>query len=197
MTEWNERCLETLVLNMKLQQVSGQTEAPIHLMEYGPGRPEPLLAKIVRCDAAAWAALGYDETDRVSLVRHLGSLGCRTEWAIYRAAQHQSPLSLALTKALIGAGCDPAVRDGYGSSWDALVWLAAGGQPADPQVTDLFLSAGCSETLDDSLLQFQPFERADRISLRFKELLQEHAQWKLNRLDRECDSSFCDLNWGQ
>ena len=200
MTKWNEQRLEELVRKMGLERASGQGEVPIHLSLYGPSwNPEPLLARVMRLNATEWSALGYDETDRVSGTRYLGSLGCRTgdvllvaaryqqplslelakllidagafdEWALWEATRHQQPLtpelakllidagvhdkdalwsaakyqqplSFELAKLLIDAGCDPVVQDNDG--WDALVCLAYGGHPADPQVTDLFLSAGC------------------------------------------------------
>ena len=80
MTEWNERHLKELVRKMGLRRTQGQGGTPIHLSLYGPSwNSEPLLAKIMRLDAASWAVLGYDETDRVSGVQYLGSLGCRAD----------------------------------------------------------------------------------------------------------------------
>ena len=73
MIEWNEQRLKELVRKMGLELAPEQGEVPIHLSLYGPSYDsEPLLMMIMTLDAAAWAALGYDETDRVSGVRYLG-----------------------------------------------------------------------------------------------------------------------------
>ena len=79
MIEWNEQRLEELVRKMGVQRTPGQEKAPIQLSLYrSPFGPEPLLTKIMRLDAKEWRALGYDETERVSVTQYLGSLGCRT-----------------------------------------------------------------------------------------------------------------------
>ena len=255
MTEWDKQRLEELVRKMKLQRALGQGKSPIHLTLYGclPYTPAPLLTQIMRLDANAWVALGYDETDRVSVVRYLGSLKCRTDYALttalqyqhpltlelaetlidaggidkyalvlavryqqpptldlmkllidsgcdpsvqdlygrdvlWAAAQYQQPLTLELTKALTSTGRDPAAQDGCG--WDALVWLACGGHPVDPQVTDLFLSAGCRTDLNECTWI------EDEHRLRFDRILKEHAEWKLGR---ECvaTSTSYGPDWGR
>ena len=200
MIEWNEQNLKDLARKMGLRRVRGQGKAPIHLSLYGPSLDsEPLLTKIMRLDADQWAALGYDETDRVSATRYLGSLKCRMDRALSWAAEYQQPLTLELAKALldagafgkdtlraavygqhsltpelakllIDAGCDPTAKDWHGR--DTLVCLAYGGQPADPQVTDLFLSAGCRTNLDGCEAI------SDRARLRFDQILKEHTEWK-------------------
>ena len=48
-----------------------------------------------------WRALGYIEIDWVSLVRYLGSLGCRTDWALWYAAFYQQSLTLELAGVLM------------------------------------------------------------------------------------------------
>ena len=284
MIEWNEQRLEELVRKMGLKRVPGQGKTPIHLSLYNPHwNPEPLLTKIMCLDASKWTALGYDETDRVSVVRHLGSLGCRTDdaWsaaarnqqpltlelakalldagtfdkealsyavcyqrplpldlakllidagafnkdalqaaaesqrpltlelakllidagafnkdALWRAARYQQPLALELAKLLIDAGCNPAEQeDGWCKGWDALVWLAVDDHPVDPQVTDLFLSAGCRRDLDGCRYI------DDRCRSSFDQILKEHAQWKesLNRMSAEnspTDTSY-GPDWGR
>ena len=261
MIEWNKQSLKDLVQKMKLRRAPGQEKAPIHLNLYcGNRHSHPFLTQVMMCSTNRWQTLGYDETDRVSLVRYLGNLGCRTEgalsWAaILRepltmelaktlvdigasdegalahaaccqhltlelaqllidvrasskntpvpvvcrqslpltvgvskllvdaedydksalavAAYHQQPLSFEPAKILMSAGCNPAAQDKNG--WDALVCLAGGGHPADPQVTDLFLSAGCRTDLDGCTGVF------DRHRLRFDRILKEHAEWKTQR----------------
>ena len=203
MIEWNKQNLRDLVRKMELRRVRGQGKAPIHLSLYrAPVGPEPLLAKIMRLDAGKWVALGYDETDRVSLVQYLGSPGCRADgaWlaaamfqhplslelakllidagafdkdALSRAAYSQRPLTLELAKLLIDAGYDPTYRDQFG--WDTLVYLAAGHDLVTPQMTDLLLSAGCRTNLDGC------WGVIDEYDLRFDQLLKEHAQWKESR----------------
>ena len=189
MTEWNEQRLKELVRKMGLRRTQGQGGTPIHLSLYGPSwNSEPLLAKIMRLDANEWSALGYAETDRVSVVRYLGSLGCRTDKVLWTAAYYQRPLTLELAKLLIDAGCDPAAQDGDG--WDALVHLAWGGHPVDPQVTDLFLATGCRTDLGGRK------NLSDKFRLRFDQILKEHAAWKLSR---ECGptASPCGFDWGR
>ena len=312
MIEWNEHRLEELVRKMGLERMSGE-KTPIHLSLYGtPGGSKPLLTKIMRLDASKWTALGYDETDRVSVVQYLSSLGCRTDgaWsvavrnqqpltlelakalldagtfdkealsyaacyqrplpldlakllidagafnkdalqaaaesqqpltlelakllidagafnksalrtaaeyqqpltlelakllidagafdkdALWRAARYQQPLALELAKLLIDAGCNPAEQeDGWCKGWDALVWLAVDDHPVDPQVTDLFLSAGCRRDLDGCRYI------DDRCRSSFDQILKEHAQWKesLNRMSAEnspTDTSY-GPDWGR
>ena len=82
MIEWNEEHLKELVRKMGLKRASGQEEAPIHLSLYvvphiTSVHHEPFLAQIMRLDVKKWQALGYDETERVSVTQYLGSLGCR------------------------------------------------------------------------------------------------------------------------
>ena len=278
MTEWNERQLEELVRKMGLERTPGQEKPPIHLSLYGPfWKPEPLLTKIMQLGAGWWTAMGYDETDRVSVVRYLRSLGCLTKGALWtaaifqrpltlelakllvdagadgnvllcaihhqqplpldlakllidagarhadalsdaaeyqrpltlelaktlidaggfkksvlwRAAEYQQPLTLDLAKLLVDAGCDPAGQDRNG--WNALVHLAAGGHPADPQVTDLFLSVGCRTDLDGCK------RIGDMMKSRFGRILEEHAQWKesLQHIAEEngVAASACNLDW--
>ena len=206
-------------------------------------------------DASKWTALGYDETDRVSVTRYLGSLKCRTDVALSWAARNQQPLTLELAKALLDAGafgkealttavqcqrpltlelakllidagafnkdalsiaasfqiplpldlakllvdagafcedalsaaaefqrplifepadlfvgCNPTAQDDDGWGWDALVSLAYNGRPVDPQVTDLFLSAGCRTDLDGCE------DISDGHYLRFGQILKEHTE---------------------
>ena len=223
MIEWNEQNLKDLARKMGLRRVRGQGKAPIHLSLYrAPFGPEPLLAKIMRLDADQWAALGYDETDRVSLVQYLGSLGCRADgaWlaaamfqhplplelakllidagafdkdALSRAAYWQHPLTLEMARFLIDVGCDPVAQNSGG--WDTLVWLVHGGHPVAPQVTELFLSAGCRTSLDGCgwLL--------DKHRLRFDQILAKHAQWKenLSRMSTEnlLTGTFYGPDWGR
>ena len=205
---------------MGLRRTRGQGESPIHLSLYNSPYADayPLLMQKMRLDAAAWAALGYTETDRVSATRYLGSLGCRTDDALLVAAKHQQPLtfelakllidagafdkgalsvaaihqrplSLELAKLLIDTGCDPAAQDGDGwrNGWDVLVFLADGGHPVDPQVTDLFLSAGCRTNLDGC----ECIEDEQR--LRFDQILKEHTQWKEKQDRLLAENSPVDL----
>ena len=189
MIAWNEQRLKELVRKMGLRRTQGQGRTPIHLSLYGPsGSSESLLTKIMRLDAAVWSALGYDESDWVSVVRYLGILECRTDGAWLAAAMFQHPLSLELAKLLIDAGCDPTVQSYFG--WDALVCLARGGHLVDPQVTDLFLSAGCRTDLDG----------CDGISgehcLRFDQILKERAQWKEKQDCLLAENSPADTSYG-
>ena len=189
MIEWNEQRLEELVRKMGLKRVPGQGKTPIHLSLYDPSwNSDPLLTKIMWLDAREWQALGYDETDRVSVTRYLGSLGCRTDDALSEAARCQQPLTLELAKLLIDTGCDPAVQDHNG--WDALVSLAYGGHPVDPQVTDLFLSAGCRTDLKGCDRIF------DRTRLRLDQILKEHAQWKEKQDCLLAENSPADAFYG-
>ena len=110
MIEWNEERLEELVRKMGLGRAPGQEKVPIHQSLFVPGFPLPLLTQIMTLNAAAWTALGCDETDRVSAVRYLDSLKCRTDDALWVAAKYQRPLTLELAKALIDAGCDPSAQ---------------------------------------------------------------------------------------
>ena len=65
-------------------------------------------------------------------------------------------------------------KAGWGlAGWDALVYLAVDGHSADPQVTDLFLSAGCRTNLDGCEAI------SDGIRSRFDQILKE--QWKEKR----------------
>ena len=286
MIEWNERRLKELVSRMSLKRVSGQGESPIHLSLYGlPYDPQPFLTQVMQLDVKKWRALGYTETDRVSLVQYLGSLGCLTEGALYHAAIHQQPLTLelakflvdagsrdkdsllyaaiyqhplplelakllidagafdkgvlryaaqsqqpltselakllidagafdndddalsriisfqrpvvfGLAKLLIHAGYDPTAQNGLG--WDALVQLASydhGGHPVDPQVTELFLSAGCRTDLDGC--RFVDEEHR----LRFDQILKKHAEWEEKRARIVAENSptgtFYGPDWGR
>ena len=276
MTRWNEERLKELVRRMGLRRTPGQGETPIHLSLYGPSLDsEPLLTKIMCLDASKWTALGYDETDRVSVTQYLGSLGCRADEALSYAAlwqepltlelakllidagacdksalsraalgqssltfelakllidagafnekalseaagwQHpltlelakllidagafdkealriaarcQHPLTLGLAKLLINAGCDPTAQDN--GRRDALVFLAWGDHPVDPQVTDLFLSAGCRTNLDGCK------NISDGTRLRFDQILKEHAMWKENRDRIAAESMRADPTYG-
>ena len=212
---WNEQQLKELVRRMKLQLTPGQGESPIHLSLYDGFAP--LLTHIMRLNVMKWSALGYDEIDRVSVVRYLGSLGCQAGGAFYHAAiyqhpltlelakllinsgafddealsyaaEYQQPLTFELAKLLISAGCDPTAQDDDGR--DALVFLAIGGHLADPQVTNLFLSAGCRTNLDG----------CDRISgehcLRFDQILKERAQWKEKQDCLLAENSPADTSYG-
>ena len=87
MVEWNEQRLKELVRKMGLRRTGEQRKTPIHLSLYNsPFGPKSLLANIMELDtdrwSTRWSALGYTETDRVSVTRYLGSLGCRTEKAL-------------------------------------------------------------------------------------------------------------------
>ena len=107
------------------------------------------------------------------------------------AAGLQLPMTLTLADLLIKF--DPATRDANG--WDALVWLTYGSCLADPQATDLFLSAGCRTDLDgcDGI--------SDEHRLRFNQILKEHAQWKekLGRISAENSptGTFYGPDWGR
>ena len=215
---WDEGSLGTLVeqLGLKLYPVQPEVELPIFAKLYGD-LGEPFLNCLMQTDR--WAALGYSETDRVSLVQYLGSLGCRTDGVSVLAARYQHPLTLELAKALIDAeildvrtlfaaarwqnpltselakllidaGCDPAAQDDIG--WDALVCLADGGHPVDPQVTDLFLSAGCRTDLDGDGGFF-----LDEHSARLDRILKEHAQWQesLSRMSAENSAANLAVDW--
>ena len=188
MVEWNERRLEELVRKMELRWTSGHGEASIYLSLYrSPFGPEPLLTKIMRLDAKEWRALGYDETERVSVTQYLGSLGCRTDRALWAAVQHQRR-DFELAKLLVDAGCDPAVQSNDG--WDALVCLAWDSRPVNPQVTDLFLSAGCRTNLDGCKCI------SDEHRLRFDRILKEHAGWKEKRIRLLTENSPTDTSYG-
>ena len=243
MTEWNEERLEELVRKMGLKRVPGQGKIPIHLSLYESGY-KPLLAQIMLLDAKKWQTLGYDETDRVSVVRYLGGLGCRTDDALSEAVRWQQPLTLELTKGLVDAGargeetltvaarcqrsltlelaktlidagaydkdvlseaalyqhslpfelakllvdvgCDPTAQDNDG--WDALVYLAAEDSPVDPQVTDLFLSAGCRTDLTGCRFV------DEKHRLRFNQILKE--QWKEKQGRLVAENSPADPTYG-
>ena len=190
MIKWNERRLKELVRKMGCRRTPGQRKTPIHLTLYGclPYTPWPLLTRIMQLDATAWSTLGYDETDRVSVIRYLGSLGCRTEGTLRDAAYNQRPLTLELARLLVSVGCDPTAHDYEGR--DALVSLAASGHPADPQVTDLFLSAGCRTNLDGCKSIF------DEQRLRFDQILKEHAEWKESLSRMSAENSPADPTYG-
>ena len=87
-------------------------------------------------------------------------------------------------------------KAGWGlAGWDALVYLAVGGHSADPQVTDLFLSAGCRTNLDGCK------NISDGTRLRFDQILKEHAEWKenLDRMSAEHSptDAFYGPDWGR
>ena len=222
--KWNTGSLKDLVAKMHLQpsnifSSAEQSSTPVHLLRYGLSNGSPLLDLVMSVDTETWAALGYDEIDRISLVRYLGGLGClrevsldravkyqqplslelartlidmgcRNSEALLEAAQHQRPLTPDLAELLIGAGCDPKKTDSLGRN--ALVHLAMGDHPVDPQVTDLFLSFGCSNCLDECGFLY------DDVKVRFDQILQQHAMWKESRklMAAENDPSVSDLNWG-
>ena len=134
MIEWNGQRLEELVRKMGLRRASGQGEAPIHLSLYGSSwNSEPLLTQIMRLETKKWQSLGYDETDRISVTRYLGGLGCLTDNALTTAAQYQQPLTLELAKLLIDAG-----------AWDkgALSWATRFQQPLTLELAKALLDAG-------------------------------------------------------
>ena len=138
-------------------------------------------------DALSQAAY-YQRPLTLELAKTLIDAGTFDEEALSDVAWGQRPLTLELAKALIDAGCNPTAQDGDG--WDALVWLAVGGYPADPQVTDLFLSAGCRMDLDGCEAI------SERTRFRFDQILKEHAEWKLGR---ECvaTSTSYGPDWGR
>ena len=221
MIKWDEQRLKELVRKMGLRRTPGQGKPPIHLSLYGSRRTSrPLLAAILELGLDEWALLGYTETDRVSVTRYLGSLKCRTDGAFPEALSSQQPLALDLASALIDAGacdddghilsiaayrqpltmelvkllmdagCNPSAR--RSSGWDTLVCLAHSGRSVLPQVTDLFLSAGCRTDLSGC----ENISNTHR--LRFTQILQEYAAWKAEQLNSECAPTECDLilNWG-
>ena len=113
------------------------------------------------------------------------------ENALSIAAEYQQPLTFELAKLLIDAGCDPAVQGRGG--WDSFVWLAYGGHPVDPQVTDLFLSCGCRRNPDGCK------NISNKHRLRFDQILKEHAQWKevLSRLLAENPLADLPVDWSR
>ena len=119
--------------------------------------------------------------------------GAFSKWVLSGAAQCQRPLPFELAKLLIDAGCDPARQDDYG--WDVLVSLVSRSHPVDPQVTDLFLSAGCRTNLDGCK------RISDERRLRFDQILKEHAEWKenLDRMSAEHSpaNAFYGPDWGR
>ena len=246
MIRWDEKHLEELVQKMGLERAPEQENVPVHQSLFVPGFPLPLLTQIMQLDAKKWRALGYDETDRVSVTRYLGSLGYRMNGVLAIAARCQQPLTLELAKVLIeagacdkgalgtavihqqslsmelanlfvgagvfdkeslstaavyqqplpfelakllvDAGCDPAEKDN--SYWDALVYLATGDSPVDPQVTDLFLSAGCRTDLNGCS------HISDETHLRFDQILKEHAEWKEKQDRMSAENSPADTFYG-
>ena len=222
MIRWDEKRLKELVRKMKLRRMPGQGKTPIHLSLYGSSRDvSPLLAKIMQLNTIEWSALGYDETDRISVVRYLGGLGCLTDDAMSEGCYFQHPLTPELAKALvdtgacdcdkdalrtaayqqyltpelvkllIDAGCDPAAQNGTG--WDSLVCLAHSGRSVGPQVTDLFLSAGCRTDLDGCRYI------DDKISFRFDQILKEHTEWKEKQDHLLAENSQADsaVDWSR
>ena len=191
MIEWNEHRLKELIRKMGLRRTPGQGKTPIHLSLYRSSfGPEPLLTQVIRLGTTMWLWMGYDKTDWISAIRYLGSLECRTDRALWAAIQHQR-LDFELTKLLIDAGCEPSARNDWG--WDALVCLALGSHPVDPQVTDLFLSAGCRMDLDGCR------SISDETRLRFDQILKEHAEWreKQDRLLTENSPTDFPVDWSR
>ena len=84
-------------------------------------------------DTDQWAVWGYTETDRVSLVQYLGSLGRLTGKAFERAAVHQQLLAPELAKALIDAGA---------SDENTLSEVAVHQQPLTLELAKLLIDAG-------------------------------------------------------
>ena len=129
----------------------------------------------------------------LELAKLLIDAGAFDKYALRWAAERQRPLTLELAKLLIDAGCDPAAQ--YDNSWDSLVWLAVSGHPVDPQVTDLFLSAGCRTNLDGCS------HISDGTRLRFDQILKEHAEWKegLSRMSAEnsLTGTFYGPDWSR
>ena len=127
----------------------------------------------------------------LELAKLLVDAGAHDEWALRTAAECQRPLTLELAKLLIDASCDPTAQSGNGL--DALVFLAWGGHPVDPQVTDLFLSAGCRTNLDGCK------RISDERRLRFDQILKEHAEWKKqrDRLLAENSPTGSPMDWGR
>ena len=119
------------------------------------------------------AAAEHQQPLTLELAKLLIDVGAFDGRALSHAAYFQQPLTLELTRLLIDAGCDPTEQDDDG--WDALVHLAAGDSPVDPQVTDLFLSAGCRMDLDGCRGVFYGTR------LRFDQILKEHTEWKEKR----------------
>ena len=103
MIRWNEEELRHFVRKKRLKAIGGEEGLPLHLAHFRPDG-SPLLAKVVQISQDRLAALGYTETDRISLVQYLGSLDCRKEAALSSAARYRRPLSLDLAKTLIDAG---------------------------------------------------------------------------------------------
>ena len=137
--EWNGKRLAELVRKMGLRRTPGQGKSPIHLSLYGASRSShPLLTKIVQLDSSAWMTLGYDETDRVSVIRHLGSSECRKEGALSWAVRCRRPLPLDLAKLLVDVGaCDE----------DALKTAAQFQQPLTLELTKLLVDAGAFDDM--------------------------------------------------
>ena len=82
-------------------------------------------------------------------------------------------------------------KAGWGlAGWDALVYLAVDGHSADPQVTDLFLSAGCRMDLDGCECV------EDEHRLYFDQILKEHAQWKEQHDRLLAEHSPTDASYG-
>ena len=185
MTEWNERHLEALVRKMGLKRAPGQGGTPIHLSLHDSSYDsEPLLTKIMRLDAGKWVALDYDETDRISVARYLGSLGCRTDRALSHAARYQQPLTLELARLLIDAGARdrkalsraainqrPLVLelaklliDAGARDREALSYAAINQRPLIPELAKLLIDAGAfNKSVLRSVAMFQhplPFELA-------------------------------------
>ena len=140
-------------------------------------------------DGALRVAVIYQQPLSPELTKLLIDVGAFDGRALSHAAYFQQPLTLELTRLLIDAGCDPTVQNNSG--WDALVSLAYGGHPADPQVTDLFLSAGCRADLDGCR------DISDRHRLRFDRILKEHSEWKKkqDRLLAEHSPTDFPVDW--
>ena len=125
------------------------------------------------------------------LAKLLIDAGAFDKDALSTATINQRPLIPELAKLLIDVGCDPVAQNNDG--WDALVLLAFGGHPANPQVTDLFLSAGCRTDLGGCERIF------DKHRLRFDQILKEHAEWKekQDHLLAEHSPTDSSVDWGR
>ena len=136
MIEWNEQSLRDLVRKAGWKRFPSRT--PPHRGLYGRYRRDPLLCAVMRLDAAAWVALGYTETDRVSLAQYLGSLGCPARDSKQIPASDIAAICLgsdfteSLAKALAGGGASQALND-----------LIRQGRTPSPEMVEILVRAGC------------------------------------------------------